>query len=129
MQLGGEPPWIPTVIVDRDDALSRRFSQSHMGRGHAEQRPDLYDRAMMVTRLLDELAQQASFGFVEGRLPDVDRPDGAPQGAESGTQVAIKEARMILARDLPMHGFLFSPDSSRRPARAPSDKPETCQEN
>jgi hypothetical protein len=60
-------------------------------------------------------------------LPDVERPDGAPNGADGGTQVAIKEAPMILARDLPMHGFPFSPGPRRRPARTPSNEPETCQ--
>ena len=65
MQRGGQSPWIPTVIVDRDDPLSRRFPQSDTSCRQAEQRPDLYDRAIMMARLLDELTQQASFGFVE----------------------------------------------------------------
>lgn len=65
MQVGGQLPWIATVIINSDDPLSRRFPQSHATRRHANQGSDLYDRAMMVARLLDELTQQALFGFVE----------------------------------------------------------------
>ena len=54
----------------------------------------------MVAGSLDEPTQQALLEFVERRLLNVNRLDGAQKAANRGTEVAIKKAPVVITRDL-----------------------------
>ena len=76
----------------------------------------------MMTRLLHEPTQQALLGFIERRLLNVDRFDGAQKPADRGTEVAIKEAAIVVARDLQLHVLSVLLGRDRKPARTPTNK-------
>ena len=82
-------PGIPTVEIDGDDLLLGRLGQRHRGRGDAQQRADLDDRARILARLAHQpLDERNPLSLDRGLL----RVEAVEAGAVAG-EIRLRRLR------------------------------------